>query len=139
MKTKNNIFSIIKEKEDSNPFDNKINDGNNYISDDAKIESNFEINILFESSDDILSDENNNDMLYVNQKIIRRTIKKLFNFMIEVLIGCSGEYYKKIFRKYMIREDENYYDFSIIYDYIPRNDMMGKVKINLTSNEFPDN
>jgi hypothetical protein len=66
MEIKSNIFLTVKEKEDSNPFDNRIDDRDNYISDDAKIESNFEINILSENSDDILSNEDDDDMLYAN-------------------------------------------------------------------------
>jgi hypothetical protein len=66
MEIKSYIFLSVKEKEDSNPFDNRIDDRDNYISDDAKIESNFEINILSENSDDILSNEDDDDMLYAN-------------------------------------------------------------------------
>jgi hypothetical protein len=63
---KNNIFLIVKKKENNNSFDNKIDDRDNYIFNNAKIEFNFEINILSESNDDILSNENNDDILYAN-------------------------------------------------------------------------
>jgi uncharacterized protein (UPF0333 family) len=78
-------------------------------------------------------------MLYANQKTVRRITKKLFNFMIKVLIGYSEKYYKKIFRKYIIRENKNHHNFSITYDHIPRSNIIEKIKINLTSNKFPDN
>jgi hypothetical protein len=139
MEIKNNIFPIVKKKKDNNLFDNKIDDQDNYISNNAKIKSNFEINILFENNDDIFSNENNDDILYANQKIIRYIAKRLFDFMTEILIGYSGEYYKKIFKEYIIRENKNYYDFSAIYDHISRSNIIGKVEINLTSNKFPDN
>jgi hypothetical protein len=139
MKIKNNIFPIVEKKEDSNPFDNRIDDRNNYTPNDAKIKSNFEINTSSESSNDISSDEDNNDILYANQKAVRRIIKKLFNFITEILIGYSEKHHKKIFRKYIIRENKNYYNFSIIYDHIPRNNIIGKVEIDLTSNRFSDN
>jgi hypothetical protein len=59
--------------------------------------------------------------------------------MIGILIGCLKEYYKKIFKEYIIREGENHYNFSITYDHIPRSNIMGKIKIDLISNKFLDN